>query len=182
MSVLADIRSTNPLARKTRRPSKGRTDMASSLAFSRRGISKAHEAYGRLQRRLEGANKKTEHALDRVISTGLVVGTSAVLGGAHGRFGPIKIVGVPVELAAGGAAFLGSLIGFGGSHSKHLGDVANGLLSPYAYMTMRGVGANLKNSADQKAAPDATPRGPLPGMALNDREAAAIRQPVEVQR
>jgi hypothetical protein len=154
---------------------------AAALAFHRRSFGKVVEHANRLQRRLEGANKKTEHALGRVISTGATVGTSAILGFVHGRFGPQKVAGVPVELGLGGLAFVGSLAGFGGSYSNHLGDVANGLLSPYAYVTVRGVGSNLKQKADQ-AAPAAQVKGPLPGASLSDREAQTIRQPIEVQR
>lgn len=155
--------------------------MASSLSLSSSHFRKLGSTLAAHKAKLDRASRKTEHVIDTVIKTGVTVGTSAVLGGLHGRFGKLEAFGVPAELGVGAVAFVGSLAGIGGKHAERLGDFANGLLSPYAYIQMRGVGANLATkSAGGKPAPAVT--GPLPGASLSDRERAQINAPVELQR
>jgi hypothetical protein len=158
--------------------------MAHAIQISGAHLKRAHESISRLQSRLGNVSKKTEHVFETGMSAALTVGTAAAFGFTHGRHGPVKVLGMPLELGVGVAALGASLAGVGGKWKRQLGAVGDGALSVYAYNMAKGAGTNLKAKAlAGGAAPKpSTVTGALPSDRLTAEEQAVLNRPIAVER
>ena len=120
--------------------------------------------YEGLKRRVAGMRQEAERITRQVVRTAEVGGTAFAVGLMQGRTDGIEIVGVPLELAVGGAATVVSLVGRG-DYTEHLAAVGDGALAAYATTLGRGVGVTMRQkalmgvSAPQGQAFPASPQG-----------------------
>lgn len=89
-----------------------------------------------LESKLARIKEKSEEQIGKGISTVETVGACGLAGYVNARFGTageLQFNGVPVDLAAGIAGAVLSFAGLAGKHGDHVHNVANGLMSAYAY-------------------------------------------------
>jgi hypothetical protein len=119
-----------------------------SFQLSRRDVDAAYSYANRSMRRLRDPEKDEKSVLNKLLQTGEVLAGAAVVGVASGRFGPLNVAGTPIPLdLVGGVG--GHLIAFwlDGTASKHIHNVANGVLAGYVTKLGVGVGAKLRTKA-----------------------------------
>jgi hypothetical protein len=119
-----------------------------ALQISKRQLADAQSRYESLKARLSNVRKEAEKATEKFVGTLEVTGAAFTMGMIQGRTGGIEIIGMPLELIAGGLLNVGSYLGVAGKHSDHLGNLGDGCLAAYAVTVGKGVGETWKERAE----------------------------------
>jgi len=129
--------------------------MPSGLALNSpmRSLSRANEAYAKMAVRLKNVQAKGEEMTDKVVATAEVAMAAGALGFIRGKYGPVEILGVPLELALGIGLNLAAHAKLAGSSSEHLHHFGNGALALYTATVMTGVGRQTGTPAAVIPAP-----------------------------
>ena len=117
---------------------------------------KLREHYASLARRTEGLKKKGEQVVEHAISAAEVSAASFALGAIQGKMGPVKVAGVPIDLAAGVGLHALGFLGLAGKHSSHLHSFGDGALASFFFTMGRGVGMDMKAKGLPGAGPKIT--------------------------
>lgn len=115
-------------------------------------IFRARNRVMSLQGKLAGVSKKAEGVIETAIRTTLAGGTAFGMGVVNGRYGGVKLVGVPLDLGVAVTAHLAGFLGLAGRMSGHLHSVADGSLCSYLTTQGRGVGIKMAAKTDGKPA------------------------------
>jgi hypothetical protein len=110
------------------------------------------------------------------------VGTSAfALGVVQGRYGPVEVLGVPVDLGIAVAGHLVGFAGLAGNASAHVHAFADGALATYAATLGRGTGASWRekalNPGKTSVRGELPGNAPAPGQSLPQEELDRLAQP-----
>lgn len=117
---------------------------SSSLAMSpMRSLSRANEALARMQARVKTIQTKAEEVTSHVVQSAEVAGAGFAAGLISGKYGPVEVVGVPLELALGVGLNLAGHAKVAGSSSEHLHNFGDGFLAAYFVTLGRGVGRTM---------------------------------------
>jgi hypothetical protein len=104
-----------------------------------------------LQSRAKNAVAHAEGVVQTAVTT-LETGAAAFgLGVVQGRWGPIDLLGVPVDLAAAVALHAMALLGMGGEASHHMQNFGNGALASYLNTVGRGIGISMAQEPAETA-------------------------------
>lgn len=118
-------------------------------------LMRAAGAARQMQGRMERVSKKAETAIESGVRAVVVGGTAFGLGVVAGRYGGVKVVGVPLELGVAVLSHLAGFSGIGGQNARHLHAVGDGALASYLTTTGRGVGIKMAaKSEGSKAVAD----------------------------
>lgn len=113
-----------------------------------------------LKNRISRIRDESEELTGRIVRSGEVQVAAAVFGAIQGAWydprdakdKPGAHIGpVPVEVAAGGAMMVASLLGFGGKYAEHLHNFADGALAAYVSNVARGWGYKWQKERATKA-------------------------------
>lgn len=114
-----------------------------------RDIARMKTRYEGLMKRADGIRKKGESAVENLVSAAEVSGSAFALGLVQGRYGPVSVVGVPLDLALGAGLHAAGFLGLAGKASGHLHAFADGALASFFFTLGRGTGAKWKAGSDQ---------------------------------
>lgn len=123
--------------------------------LTKRDMSKALHRVESMKRRYHNAIAKSEETMTHVVHGVEASAASFGFGVLQGRFaskGGLGIMGVPIELAAGGALYLAAALGLGGKMSEHFYALGQGALSAFTTTMGRGVGVKMLSSGGSTAA------------------------------
>jgi len=110
-------------------------------------IAKLHHRYTGLMKRADGIRKRGESTVEHLVSSAEVSGSAFALGLVQGRYGPVSVAGVPVDLAAAAGLHLAGFLGLAGRSSAHLHAFGDGALASFFFTLGRGTGAKWKAGA-----------------------------------
>lgn len=116
-----------------------------STKITRSSIKGYRERFAALAKRSAGLQKKGEETIGHLVTAAETSAAAFGFGMLQGRQGPVEIVGVPADLAAGTALHIAGFLGLGGKASGHLHAFADGALASYFFTLGRGVGINMKS-------------------------------------
>jgi hypothetical protein len=116
-----------------------------AMKIGSKSIMKLREHYGNLARRTEGLRKKTESTVEHMVQSAEVSASAFAFGAVQGKYGPVKVMGVPADLGAGVALHLAGFVGLAGKSSSHLHAFADGALASFFFTLGRGVGMDWKS-------------------------------------
>jgi len=102
----------------------------------------------RMKGRLATVSKRAEGVIETGVRAAVVGGTAFGLGLANGRYGGVKVAGVPLDLGTAVLAHLAGFGGLGGAQSKHLHSIGDGALATYLATAGRGVGIKMAANAE----------------------------------
>lgn len=120
-----------------------------ALSFSQGDIVRFKHQADRITQKARQALAKADQAVETVITTSEVSAASFLFGLAQGKFGAIKLVGVPIELLAGLGLHVLAFAGIGGRSSHHLHAFGDGALASFFGGLGRQVGHTLQTDADR---------------------------------
>jgi hypothetical protein len=118
-------------------------------------LARYRGAAEKMRGRLQSVRKQAEGVIETGVRSVVVGGTAFGLGLANGRYGGVKVAGVPVDLGLAIVSHMAGFAGLGGTQNKHLHSVGDGALAAYLATTGRGVGIKMAaNSEGAKAVKD----------------------------
>lgn len=132
--------------------------------LTKRDFHRANRALEAMKSRYRNAMEKSEETMDHVVGGAVAAGSAFGFGVLQGRFaqkGGLGIMGVPIELAAGAAAYVAAALGVGGAASKHIYHLGQGALC--AFTTTMGRGVGMKMVAGAGASPARALKGESSG-------------------
>jgi hypothetical protein len=117
------------------------------VAIKMHDIVRMKEQVDRLRTRTDRIKEEAKDMIHTLVRTTEVSATAFGLGVVQGRYGPVEVLGVPLELGGGIAAHLAGLLGLGGNFSGHLHNFGDGFLATYMATVGRGAGLQWKHKA-----------------------------------
>ena len=111
---------------------------------SARDIVKIKSRYEGLMKRADGIRKRGESTVETLVSSAEVSASSFALGVVQGKYGPVSVVGVPLDLTVAAGLHLAGFLGLGGKASSHLHSFGDGALASFFFTLGRGTGAKWK--------------------------------------
>ncbi len=112
-----------------------------------RDIVKMKQRYEGLMKRADGVRHKGESTVEHLVSSAEVSGSAFALGVVQGKYGPVSVVGVPLDLTVAAGLHLAGFLGLAGKSSSHLHAFGDGALASFFFTLGRGTGAKWKASA-----------------------------------
>lgn len=117
--------------------------MAHHLTITRRDI----EAAERMGRSAMRHKEKVENVMGAVTQTAEISVAAFGMGVLQGRFGPISLGPIPVDLLAFALLSLGGYMGLGGKYNEHMHNFADGLGASYLHTLGAGFGVSWGQKA-----------------------------------
>lgn len=118
-----------------------------ALKISASKIAKMRSHYEGLARKASGMRAKGESVVGEIVQAAEISASAFAFGAVQGRYGPVSVVGIPVDLGAAAVLHLAGFVGLAGKASEHLHAFADGALASYFFTLGRGVGSDLKLKA-----------------------------------
>ncbi len=113
-----------------------------------RDIMRLKSRYEGLMKRADGIKRKGESTVEHLVSSAEVSGSAFALGVVQGKYGPVSVVGVPLDLTIAAGLHLGGFLGLAGRQSHHLHAFGDGALASFFFTLGRGTGAKWKATAE----------------------------------
>lgn len=107
-------------------------------------LMKLKSRYESLAKRADGVRHKTESAVEHLVSSAEVSGSAFALGVVQGKYGPVSVVGIPLDLTVAAGLHLAGFLGLAGKASPHLHSFGDGALASFFFTLGRGTGAKWK--------------------------------------
>ena len=131
------------------------------MAFE--SLSRVKEGYERLQARMHNAAKRNEKAIEQGFAVLETNGGLFAWGWANERYGDptdqgvkeLRVLGMPADLAAGGALLGLSFFGGFGKYAEHGHNLGDGCIASYAFR----MGSQMGATAALGGTPGATTQG-----------------------
>jgi len=125
--------------------------MAQGHTITRRDLDNAITMTKRARDAAARMSEATEKVAGQVAQT-LEIGAGALgMGTLTGRFGPIKLGPIPIDLLGGLALHLGGFFGLYGKYAEHGHNLADGVLANYLSTLGAGLGTTLRLKAGLSA-------------------------------
>lgn len=117
-----------------------------TLRISRRDVEDAYRYADRALKSVRDVDNMSPTSR-QLVRAGETLGTAAIVGYLSGRYGPLKVGNVPMDLAAGLGLHLAAFLGLGGKWDEHMHNVANGALLAYVVKFSVGLGTQSRAKA-----------------------------------